>query len=104
MQPLDVDKGSPAVITFDDDGPAPTAAPARANHPRPIVPSNLKQQIKTVCGRQARDVFVEMQHDGNVLVTVKAANASNGDTLTRKIMAIPEMASPNVRLRVAIVP
>jgi hypothetical protein len=87
------DDGQPGVITFDD-GPDPKSA----------MMANLKRQVQFVCGKQARDVFVEGQPNGNVMVKVKVANPSNEDRLTRKILTIPEMASPKVRLTMDISP
>jgi hypothetical protein len=81
------ESGNPGIITFDDE-PDPKSAQM----------ANLKRQVQSVCGKQARDVFVETQRDGNVLVKVKVTNTSNEDRLTRKILTIPEMASPKVRL------
>jgi hypothetical protein len=98
--------GHPGTITFEDDEPAskPSAAKAVVHRPRPVVPENLKQQVKAVCGRQARDVFVEMRRDGSVLVTVKATSVSAGEKLTSKVLSIPEMASPNVHLKMDVAP
>jgi hypothetical protein len=87
------DSGSPGVITFEDE-PDPKSA----------MMANLKRQVLSICGKQVRDVFVEAQDDGNVMVKVKVANPSNEDRLTRKILTIPEMGSPKVRLTMDVSP
>jgi hypothetical protein len=100
------DNGRPGVIIFEDDEPtSPSAAPkAPAKQSRPPMADNLKRQVKAVCGRQARDVLVETQKDGRVLVTVKVASPSVGEKLTRKVLTVPEMASPNVQLKMDVAP
>ncbi|MGH7173717.1 MAG: hypothetical protein ACRELG_25830 [Gemmataceae bacterium] len=97
-------KGRPGVIIFDEDPPPTKPVPAAIGTFRPIVPANLQRQIKSICGRKARDVVVETQPDGIVLVKVKVPNLTVEDQLTRKILAIPEMTYPQVRLRMDVGP
>jgi hypothetical protein len=98
-------KGNPGVIIFDDDpAPTPTPTPAATGSSRPIVPADLQRRVKSACGWQARDVVVEMQHDGAVLVKVKVASSKVEDQLTKKILAIPEMTAPKVRLMMDVGP
>jgi len=68
------------------------------------VPAELQRQIQSLCGRQARDVVVAAQYDGSVLVRVKVANHAIEDQLSRKILALPEMQSWQVRLLIEIEP
>lgn len=91
--------GRPGLIIFDDD-PPPSSTPGAAaiGTSRPIVPANLQRQVQSVCGRKAREVVVERQPDGTVLVKVTVPNLSVEARLTRKILAIPEMTSPKVQL------
>jgi hypothetical protein len=98
-------KGRPGLIVFDDD-PAPPPKPLHVATATPpaIVPDKLQRQVKSACGWQARAVTVETQSDGIVLVRVKVPNLSVEDQLTRKILAIPEMTGPKVRLMMDVGP
>jgi hypothetical protein len=49
-------------------------------------------------------VSVNIQNDGTLLVKVKVANRSLQDQLERKIVTIPDMASPRVRLFMEVEP
>jgi hypothetical protein len=98
VRPPETKAGRPGVIVFEEESEPPQPAGRSA-----VLPE-LKQQVMSVCGRQARDVSVETQRDGSVLVKVKVASASIGDKLTHKILTIPQMASPKVRLTMDITP
>lgn len=89
------DKGRPGVIVFDDD---PPPEPAKVRTAPALVPANLQKQVKSVCGWKAREVTVETRPEGIVLVKVKVTSMSAEDQLAHKILAIPEMTAPNVRL------
>jgi hypothetical protein len=102
-------KGRPGVIIFDEDPQGPpksTSSPkqtsAVSTPARPIVVGELQRQIKSLCGRQARDVVATMQQDGTILVRIKVANRSIEDQLSRKILSLPEMTSPRVKLLMEI--
>lgn len=96
-------QGNPAVIVFDDD--PPPAQPVTATAPsRPIVPAHLQRRVQMLCGRDAHEVSVSTQRDGNVLVRVRVANRSIEDQLSRKILSLPEMTSPQVRLLMEVRP
>jgi osmotically-inducible protein OsmY len=97
-------QGRPGVIVFEDDPPPSKPASAVIAATRPLVPAELQRQIQSLCGRQARDVVVAAQHDGSVLVRVKVANHAIEDQLSRKILALPEMQSWQVRLLIEIEP
>jgi len=71
---------------------------------RAIASAELKQQIKSVCGRKAREVKVEVQHDGSLLVKVKVPNLAAEKELTGKILTIPALSTPNVHLAVEVSP
>jgi hypothetical protein len=119
VRPAQVEAGHAGTIEFEEEPPAEPAqapAPTPASTPAPatprtttqdlytlVVPENLKKQVKAVCGRQAKDVTVEVQPDGTVRVSVKATKAAEKQ-LTSKILAIPEMSSPKVRLSIDVVP
>jgi osmotically-inducible protein OsmY len=101
IRPAEPKNGRPGLITFDEE-PAPVKGATATT--RPVVPTELRQRITAVCGRQAREVRVEPQRDGSVQVRVRVTSSSIGDQLTNKILTIPEMASPNVRLTMDIAP
>ncbi len=92
-------EGRPGTITFDDDPTPPhQPAPLPMGSSHSISSDQLERQVKSACGRQAREVRVEPQRDGSILVRVKVSSLSTSDQLTRKILAIPDMTSPRVRL------
>lgn len=100
--PINKDAGRSGSIVFEESNP-PARNPA-IGLARPIVPAELRRQVAAVCGRQARDLQVELQRDGSILVNVKVANAAVERQLTRKILTIPDMAASNVHLAVQIGP
>lgn len=91
-------QGRPGVIVFDDELPPPKRALPTGATSRPVVPADLQRQVRSICGREAREVIVTTQRDGTVLVKVLVASRSIEDQLSRKILAMPEMTSPRVRL------
>ena len=94
-------KGRPGAILFEEElSPVSTKPAASAN----VVPADLQFQVRSVCGSQARAVSVTTQRDGTVLVTVKVANRSIENKLSQKILAIPDMTEPKVRLLVDVGP
>jgi hypothetical protein len=97
------DEGRPGLIVFDDD-PRSVSAPAAHGAPAPIVAANLQRQVQSICGAKARVVTVQTQPDGSVLVKVKVPNRSVEDQLTRKILVLPEMTAPKVRLLMDVGP
>jgi len=98
-------KGKSAVISLEDDDPPPTKpASAVIATSRSAGPDELQRQIKSLCGRQAREVVATVQKDGIVLIRVKVANRSIEDQLSRRILTLPEMSSPRVRLLMEIEP
>lgn len=97
-------QGRPGVISFEDDLPPPQPAPAVIATSRALAPADLQRQIKSICGRQAREVTAIAQKDGSVLVRVKVASRSIEEQLSRRILALPEMTSQKVRLMMEIGP
>ncbi len=98
-------QGKPAVISFEDDDPPPTKpAPSVIATAHSVRPEDLQRRIKSLCGRQAREVVATVQKDGIVLIRVKVANKSIEDQLSRKILTLPEMSSQRVRLMMEIEP
>ncbi len=97
-------KGKSGVISLEDDPPPARPAPAVIATSRSAGPEDLQRQIKSLCGRQAREVVATVQKDGIVLVRVKVANRSIEDQLSRKILTLPEMSSQRVRLMMEIEP
>jgi hypothetical protein len=97
-------QGRPGIIVFEGEAASPKSAPARIATTLPLAPADLQRQIKSLCGRQARDVTVIKNHDGSILVQVKVANRTIEDQLARKVLALPEMNSPQVKLLMEIEP
>jgi hypothetical protein len=89
------------VIHIDEE---PPAQPAKTAVLHPIALENLQRRIQSLCGQQARGVEVVGQPDGTVMVKVKAATTSVESQLSRKILAIPDMTSPKVRLMMEVGP
>ncbi|HTU89332.1 MAG TPA: hypothetical protein VMF69_04470 [Gemmataceae bacterium] len=96
-------QGRPGSIVFVDD-PPPKPALAIPAPSRPIVPAELQRRVQSICGRDAREVAIITQRDGNVLVKVKVANRTIEDQLSRKILDLPDMTSPQVRLLMEVGP
>jgi hypothetical protein len=85
--------------------PAPHSSPTLSRttwSAWPVSPTDLKQRVESMCGRLAKDVQVQTQRDGSVLVKVKVANTAAERQLTNKILTIPELTAPNVHLEMVI--
>jgi osmotically-inducible protein OsmY len=82
------------MVLFDDE---PRAA-LPANQALPLSPAVLKQRVESVCGKQARKVQIVTQPDGSLRVKVTLADPLHERTLTQRLLALPEMASPRVHL------
>jgi hypothetical protein len=89
--------------------PAPLMPPPNALAPKttsPIEPlpniaaSKLRHQVEIVCGKQAWEVQVLVKQDQLMHVRVKVPDTQTSAPLTDKIMRLPEMAAPNVRLEI----
>lgn len=83
-------------IVFDAD-PAPALpAPPR----EPLVPARLKERVQKACGNLAHGVTVTAQSDRTVHVRVRPAPGVPETTLAERILWLPEMAAPQVRLHI----
>jgi hypothetical protein len=96
--------GRPGTIVFEEEPSPSKSVPAVIATTPPLAPAELQRRIKSLCGRQARDVVITLNHDGSALVRVKVANHSIEEQLSRKILALPEMNSSRVRLLMEIEP
>jgi hypothetical protein len=86
------------VALFDEDLPQPPPALSRETA------AVIKQKIAAVCGSHAKDVVVETKSDGILHVIVKTASRNENNDLTNKILVLPEMSSPNVKLEYQLAP
>jgi hypothetical protein len=115
VRPPESEAGHAGTIEFEEEPPAePAKTPAATPAPtaartttqdllHPVVPEDLKKQVKAACGRHVRDVTVEVQLDGTVSVSIKVTRSAEKQ-VTSKILSIPEMSSPKVRLKMDVVP
>jgi hypothetical protein len=62
----------------------------------------LRHQVEIVCGKQAWEVRVLVKQDQLMHVMVKVPDAQASAALTEKILRLPEMAAPNVRLEMDV--
>jgi hypothetical protein len=105
VRPPEPRGGHTGMIIFDDEPTSAPAAPvAAAGASYPVTSAELQKQIKSVFGRKARDVKVEVQPDGSLLVKAKAPSSAAERELTGKILTIPAMTAPNVHLAVEVSP
>jgi hypothetical protein len=84
------------VVIFED-------APARKTGPT-VAAGKLKQRVEKACGRFAKSVKVVVQPDKSLVVKVMLVNAAAERPLTERIMQLPEMGSPEVKLEMEIAP
>jgi hypothetical protein len=104
-EPLIPSPPQPLIPSPPPPKPAPHSSPTLSRttwSAWPVSPTDLKQRVESMCGRLARDVQVQTQRDGSVLVKVKVANAAAERQLTNKILTIPEITAPNVHLEMVI--
>ncbi len=76
----------------DPFAPVPTSQAAK-----------LKHDVEVVCGKQAREVQVLVKEDKLMHVVVKAEDDKSANALLDKILQMPEMATPNVKLDIQVV-
>jgi hypothetical protein len=62
--------------------------------------TRLRQRVKMVCGRMARDVQVVVLPDRSMRVVVQVDDAAAEKQLRPRIMELTELASPTVRLEI----
>ena len=95
--PVQVAYATSGVVLFDEEAlPEPPAALANDKA------AQLKQKVAALCGARAKEVVVESRPDGLMHVTVNTVSATENEELTFKLLTIPEMASPNVKLHVQL--
>ena len=100
-------KPTTGVIVFHETPalvPTPAAVKTSRTPPTTLTPAQLRQRVLAVCGGVARDVQVTVQPDSSLEVKVRVATAEAERALASKVLQIPEMLAPNVRLAVEIVP
>jgi hypothetical protein len=90
-------------IIFDEDAPprvsvTPRSAPVTDNQPIDTV--QLRRKVVQACGKLATDVRVSITPERIVKVHVKAAGSTSSATLAERILQLPEIASPNVKLEI----
>jgi hypothetical protein len=107
---------APAAQTVGYWPPAYGSVPAQ---PAPITPVSasvpqhgsgqvsamrLQQLVYNACGGLARKVDISMQGDRSFVVQVQAANAAAERQLVERLMKVPEITTPGVRLEVMVMP
>jgi len=97
---------STALVTFEDEPATPPVKPAKMAAPViPIgvamSPLELQQRVLRVCAGATRDVQVTMQADRRWEGKVKVPTAALKE-VSAKIMQLPDMAQPHVRLKLEI--
>jgi hypothetical protein len=70
----------------------------------PPDPTALQRTLKAVCVGLAREVEVVQLTDNTVLVRIQAGSSGAERALTEKVLSLPQMMSPHVRLRIDILP
>src|SRR5262249_11457094 len=74
--------------------PVATETPASA--------ARVQSKVRAACGARAGDVHVTRQADGTLVVRVRLSDPRTQDEAIQKIMQLPEMSGPNVRLEVEV--
>jgi hypothetical protein len=97
----------PPAQTMRPVTPAPVLVSAMTGDPFAPLPTSespkLKRQVETICGKQARDVQVQLKADKMIHVLVKVDDVKTQQALTDRILTqVPEMATPNVRLEMVV--
>jgi hypothetical protein len=98
---------APAVPTKDEKGAYVTTGSIVFDEEQevkaqPVSAAKLKQRVEQTCGKFAKSVKVVAAPDKSLIVKVKVANASAEKPLTERILKLPEMASPAVRLEMEV--
>lgn len=102
-------KSAPATTTptsASPPSPKPVTVPMTPTDPLEPLPnsaaSKLRHEVEIVCGKQAREVQVVLKADKMMHVKVKVNDHQSGVALTDKILRLPAMATPNVRLEMEV--
>jgi hypothetical protein len=98
---------TPTVSPLPPAAPKPGISPANNTDPLNPVPnaavSKLRREVEQVCGKQAQEVQVVLKADKLMHVKVKVSDPQVGVALTDKILQLPEMKTPHVRLEIEVV-
>jgi hypothetical protein len=73
----------------------PTGGPA-------ILPADLKHRVQRACGSLARNVQVVPQGNRDLLVKIRVDDAAQQEKVLKRVLALPDMASPQVRIEVEV--
>ncbi len=84
--------------------PDAAAKPVAAAVPIVAVSGNLRSRVAASCGADAMTVATIRQPDGGTLVKVRVHDAGAEQKVIGKILQLPEMAEPTVRLLVEVKP
>jgi hypothetical protein len=84
------------VAYFEEDPPAPLL-PAPA-----VAPAVLKQRVESACGRRAHGVQVMPRGDGGLTVRVFIADEAAREAVVERVLRLPEMQGPSIRLDIAV--
>ena len=67
-------------------------------------PSGLKKKVEAACGPEARGVRVTVGPDKVTRVEIKVVSNAAVNSVTEKVLRLPEVTAPNVRLDVTVGP
>jgi hypothetical protein len=81
--------------------PTPPTAPA-AGTAGMLQVWNLQRQLRTALGSMAQEVQVVPQPDRTLLVKVRVDNGAVEKQATEKLLRMPEIANPQVRLQILV--
>jgi hypothetical protein len=84
------------VAFFEEEAPAPPP-PVPA-----VAPAVLKQRVEGACGRRARGVQVSPRADGGLTVKVFIADEAARASVVDRVLRLPEMQGPGVRLDISV--
>jgi hypothetical protein len=83
--------------------PQPPAAPA-VYSAGSVSASRLQKAVQAACGSLATKVEIIMQRDRSLTVRVQASSPAAERQLVDRLMRVPEVVSPGVRLEVEVMP
>jgi hypothetical protein len=79
-------------------------APPRAPAFPSTSPLRLQKRVAIVCGRLAKEVRVEVRGDRVLEVKVRLANSGAEKPVLQRVLGLPEMQGPGVRLELSVDP
>ncbi len=83
-------------VAFDDDLEEPAPPTTKSPHA-----AKLKSQVEALCGKSAK-VDVTVKPDNTIHVKVSVKDAKTQTSLADKILLMPEMAMPDIRLEMEV--